>query len=99
MNRRMLPPTQVGYQTRTINGRTYTGAPGIAIDIPDMDASMLSANGWIDIGPSGTTQQRPIGTLGQYTASAGFQFFDTTLGKIIISDGNAWRDPANGNAV
>ena len=99
MNRRMLPPTQVGYQTRTVNGRTYTGSTGVVMDIPDFDATTLSANGWIDICPSGTTLQRPTGTLGQYNASAGFKFFDTTLNQIIVSDGKSWRDPATGNAV
>ena len=49
MSRRMLPPTQTGYQTRTVNGRTYSGSPGSAFDIPDFDADVLSANGWIDI--------------------------------------------------
>ena len=99
MNRRMLPPTQLAYQTRTMNGRTYTGTPGSVMDIPDFDAGPLSANGWIDIGPSGTTMQRPTGTLGPYNASAGSRFFDTTLGHEIVSDGLSWRDPATGGAV
>lgn len=99
MNHRMLPPTQVAYQTRTVNGRTYTGVPGVAIDIPDFDADVLAANGWTDTGPSGTTDQRPTGTMGRYNASAGSRFFDTTLGKDIVSDGVNWRDPATGNIV
>lgn len=92
MNRRMLPPTQVAYQTRTVNGRTYRGSPGVTIDIPDFDADMLAANGWTDLGPSGTTAQRPTGTLGRYNASAGSRYFDTTLGEGIASDGTNWRD-------
>lgn len=99
MNHRMLPPTQAAYQTRVVNGRTYTGAPGVAIDVPDFDADMLAANGWIDAGPSGTTAQRPTGTLGRYSASAGFKFLDTTLGKIIVSNGTSWIDPVTGTAV
>jgi hypothetical protein len=66
MNRRMLPPTQIAYQVRTVNGRTYRGSPGVTIDIPDFDADVLAANGWTDLGPSGTTAQRPTGTLGRY---------------------------------
>jgi hypothetical protein len=66
MNRRMFPPTQVAYQTRVVNSRTYTGAPGAVFDVPDFDAVMLSANGWIDVAPSGSTAQRPPGSLGQY---------------------------------
>jgi hypothetical protein len=99
MNRRMLPPIQAAYQSRTVNGRIYTAAPGAVLDVPDFDAVMLSANGWIDVAPSGTTAQRPIGSLGQYNASAGFEYFDTTLSKINISDGQNWRDPATGGVV
>jgi hypothetical protein len=69
------------------------------LDIPDFDASMLEANGWIDCGPSGTTAQRPTGRLGLYNAGAGSKFFDTTLGLTIASDGISWRDPNTGNAV
>jgi hypothetical protein len=99
MNRRMLPPINIGAQSRTVNGRRYSAAPGVALDIPDFDATMLSANGWIDCGPSGTATQRPTGTLGQYNASAGSKFFDTGLGLTIVSDGISWRDPATGNIV
>lgn len=98
MNRRMLPPTSSAYQTRTVNGRTYTGIPGFVIEIPDFDADVLAANGWTDLGPSGTTEQRPVGSLGRYNASNGSSFFDTTLGKNITSDGTNWRD-ATGSIV
>lgn len=99
MNRRLLPPTNPAYMSRTVNGRTYSRSPGIALDVPDFDAGMLSANGWIDCGPSGATAQRPSGMVGLYNASAGTKFFDTTLGLTIVSDGTNWRDPNNGNAV
>ena len=99
MNRRMLPPINISAQSRTVNGRLYSGAPGTFWDVPDFDANMLAAAGWNDCGPSGTTAQRPIGTLGIYNASAGSKFFDTTLGLTIVSDGISWRDPATGNAV
>ena len=99
MNHRMLPPINVGAQSRTVNGRLYTAAPGVALDIPSFDAAMLSANGWIDCGPSGTADQRPTGTLGQYNASGGSKFFDTALGITIISDGISWRNPATGGIV
>jgi hypothetical protein len=49
--------------------------------------------------PSGPTSARPVGTLGQYTNLPGSMYFDTTLSKLIISDGVSWRDLANGNAV
>jgi hypothetical protein len=69
------------------------------IDVYDADAQELEANGWIPVAPSGPTSARPAGTLGLYSAAAGSTFFDTTLGKLIFSDGETWRDPANGNAV
>lgn len=99
VNHRMLPPTVVAYMTRTVNGRTYSGTPGMVMDIPSFDAAMLMANGWIDVGPSGASTQRPTGTMGQYHSGAGFKFFDTTLGLTILSDGKDWRDPATGNIV
>jgi hypothetical protein len=99
MNIRLLPPVSVSEQTRVVNGRSYTAAPGSVIDVYDADAEQLEANGWIPIAPSGPTSARPTGTLGLYSAAAGQSFFDTTIGKYIVSDGVSWRDPANGNAV
>ena len=34
----MLPPINVGQQAITANGRPYSGTPGTAQDVPDMDA-------------------------------------------------------------
>jgi hypothetical protein len=99
MNIRLLPPVSVSEQTRVVNGRTYTATPGNVVDVYDADAQELQANGWIPIAPSGPTMARPAGTLGQYTNLPGSMFYDTTIGKLIISDGQAWRDPSNGNAV
>jgi hypothetical protein len=87
MNIRLLPPVSVPAQTRVVNGRSYTAAPGSVIDVYDADAEQLQANGWIPVAPSGPTGARPSGTLGLYTAAAGSTFFDMTLGKLIISDG------------
>jgi hypothetical protein len=99
MNIRLLPPTAAAYQTIVVKGRTYSAIPGTTIDVYDADAEQLEANGWIPIAPSGPTSARPAGALGLYSAAAGQSFFDKTLGKLIISDGVSWRDPANGGAV
>ncbi|MCW2285691.1 hypothetical protein M2323_001985 [Rhodoblastus acidophilus] len=99
MNIRMLPPTDVRYQSRTFCGRIYTGAPGVAIDVVDFDAAELSANGWVWIAPSGPTSSRPAGALGPYPAAPGVHFFDTTLNALIVFDGATWRNPATGTAV
>jgi hypothetical protein len=96
MNIRLLPPVEVSEQTRVVNGRSYTAAPGNVIDVYDADAQVLEANGWLPVAPSGPASARPAGTLGLYSAAAGQQYFDTTLGKLIFSDGQTWRDPATG---
>jgi hypothetical protein len=98
MNIRLLP-VSVPAQTRVVNGRTYSSTPGNVVDVYDADAQVLEANGWIVVAPSGPTSARPSGTLGLYSAAAGQSYFDTTIGKLIISDGANWRDPSNGNAV
>ena len=99
---RMLPPTGLSQLNRTVNGRTYSAAPGSAIDIVDCDAEVLSANGWTKIALSGATSARPSTTLNgspPYHATAGFHYVDVTLGKVIVFDGLTWRDPITGNAV
>jgi hypothetical protein len=67
--RRLLPPTSVAYQTRTVNGRIYSGQPGQAIDLPDFDTAMLSANGWIDCGLTGASNARPVSSARTMTRS------------------------------
>jgi hypothetical protein len=59
----------------------------------------LQANGWVFVAPSGPSTARPTGTLGQYTATEGAEFYDQTLGYVIKFAGGAWRNPAVGAAV
>lgn len=102
LNIRMLPPVAVGQQTQTVNGRRYSSAPGVVLDVPDMDATVLAANGWIMCAPSGTTAQRPTTNPNlnpPYVAAPNFEYFDTTLLKLIFWDGTTWRDPVTGSAV
>lgn len=99
MKHRMLPPVDIRYQVLTVNGRTYTGSSGTIVDVVGFDADMLSANGWIYVCSSGDTSERPTGTLGIYNANAGSKYFDTTLDKLIVSDGANWRDPATGDVA
>ena len=104
-NYRMLPPAIVAGQPVTsqqsmqVNGRTYSGAPGSVLDVPDMDGAVLAANGWIRVCSSGSTAQRPTGTSAPFRATPDARYFDTSLGKLIVYDGVTWRDPANGSAV
>ena len=98
---RMLPPINVGQQTITANGRVYSGALGTAQDVPDMDAGILAANGWIRAALSGPTTARPSANptvTPPYTAAPGLHFYDTTLNEVVIFDGATWRTPAGASA-
>jgi hypothetical protein len=99
---RMLPPTGICQLNRIVNGRTYSSAPGAAIDIVDFDAGVLSANGWVKVALTGPTSARPStnpnGTP-PYLATAGLHYVDTTLDKVVVFDGATWRDPLTGSAV
>ena len=75
-----------------------TGTENVT-SLADMDHAILSANGWTWVDQSGTTAQRPTGTLGQYNANEGSTFFDTSLGYVIKYAGGAWRNPSTGAAV
>jgi len=94
----MLPTTKA--KTITANGRLYTvilGTPALAV--PDQDASVLSANGWINAAGvqsvgSGTTANRPTVSL-----VAGNVYNDTTLGYNVVWDGATWRHHSTGIAA
>ena len=79
----------------TVGGRTYTGVAGVPIDAPDFDAAILTAgnNGWVSIGFSGTTAQRPV------NPPIGTLFHDNTLGYVIVWEGAAWRNPSTGASI
>lgn len=78
----------------TVNGRTYTCAAGATIDVPDFDAQILQANGFVALGATvGATTARPA------KPSPGQTFHDTTLGLTIVWEGSAWRNPANAAVV
>ena len=102
MNRRMFPPANPGYSTRTVYGRTYVGAAGTPKTVPDSDAQLLEANGWSTVALSGSTAQRPVegNVNATYRATPGMPFFDETLGQMIsfAADG-VWRDPVSGAQV
>jgi hypothetical protein len=71
--------------TVVIFGRTYTCAVGSVITVPDADALVLMANGWIRsaVG-TGTTAQRPATPLVNQT------FYDTTVGAVMVFNGKGW---------
>lgn len=94
MTQRLMPPSS-GSTSITVYGRTYTCTVGSTIDVPDQDAQVMTANGWISatVGGVGATTARPANpTKGQI-------FHDSTLGYNIIWDGKTWRNPTSGAAV
>jgi hypothetical protein len=98
MTMRMMPPASGLNPSICVNGRNYSCALSAVIDVPDCDGFIMSANGWTEAangGGSGATAARPNAV----TAGKGTPFFDTTLGKVIRSDGKIWRDPNNGAAA
>jgi hypothetical protein len=99
MDHRLLPPTTISKQTMTVNGRVYSATPGSAIDVPDFDSTILQANGWQFVAPSGPSSDRPASALGLYPRVAGAKFYDTTLGAMIEYDGQSWRRVDTGAAA
>jgi hypothetical protein len=94
-NIRMIPPADGNHGTITIRTRVYTCAAGATIDVPDFDANVMMANGWTAsaTGGVGATAARPT------APKTGQQFLDTTVGKIVVWDGKAWRDHVDGSAA
>jgi hypothetical protein len=43
----MIPPGNGQHNSITVNGRTYASTPGTSIPVPDFDAAVLEANGWV----------------------------------------------------
>jgi hypothetical protein len=93
----VMPPADGLHPAIVVNGRSYTCALGSTITVPDQDGYVMISNGWTEAstGGSGATAARPD----PVKAGKGGQFHDTTLGKIIRSDGKIWRDPNTGAAA
>jgi hypothetical protein len=58
-----------------------------------------TATGYFQVEITGTTAQRPTPATPGIFLQAGFSYYDTTLGKTIYYDGEAWRDPTSGSVV
>jgi hypothetical protein len=93
MTTRLLPPS-TGNATHKVNNRVYVGVVGTPQDINDPDAGELSANGWLSLGPVGTTAARPTTNL-----VVGQSYQDRDLGVPILWDGKAWRHGHSGAIV
>lgn len=98
----LYPGAEPGAAAVSTAGRTYVGSPGTVLDVPDFDAVPLQAQGWIPVcfglpalkqGGSSPTGNRPANPW------YGCHYFDTTLGKLAVWDGAAWRDPGTGSSI
>lgn len=79
--------------------RSYSATGGGFIDAigdPSGDASSLVSQGFIPVGGSGTTAQRP---LAAGFLKPGFVYVDTTISKVVIWDGSNFRDPVTGSTA
>lgn len=79
----------------TVNGRVYTCAANSTLDVPDFDAAIMEANGWMPATRDGvvTTANRPAAPV------KGQELVDSTLGKKIRWDGKLWRDVIAGTSI
>jgi hypothetical protein len=96
LNHRVLVPSDPRSLGAIANGRRYPATPGTVISVPESDARVLEANGWIYIVESGPTSARPSNINARVR---GALFFDETLGLFIVFGGSAWRDATTGAVV
>jgi hypothetical protein len=83
-------PSATAPTTVNIEGRVYTLAVGSApIVVPDFDAAILQANGWLVAAKdgAGTTAQRPAANpaTGTPAPRIGYEYWDTTLGAALAT--------------
>ena len=100
MTMRFLSPA-TGAASRTgPDGATWNMSPGRVLDFDPNMADLMRQYGWHPIGFSGGTTDRPAASdTGPNYVKRGTQFFDISVGKILIFDGATWRDPATGAAA
>jgi hypothetical protein len=76
--------------------RAYSATAGGFVDAlgdPSGDAASLTSQGFVLVGASGTTTQRPTGAG---FLRPGFLYVDTTASLVVIWDGASWRNPVSG---
>ena len=95
---RVLAPPTARSALTLANGTTIAQVPGTLLDTADYIAEYLISNGWIRAGTVGSTASRPSSNpnSGTYSAQAGSQHVDTSLGIVVIHDGTTWRSPLTG---
>lgn len=105
-NVRMCPANMTsGTKTATVNGRKFSCAVGATIDVPEFDAQALEAAGFLNMGTSGPTVQRPSYPPTNTSESRvsgvpfGARMIDTTLSVAAVFNGAVWVNAVTGAVV
>ncbi|WP_316410513.1 hypothetical protein [Mesoterricola sediminis] len=85
----MLPPQGHGKAYLEYEGRIYDGTPGSPLDVPESDARVLKANGWIPL--------MEVGAKRPFNPGRGERFLDLVAGAELVFDGFRWLDALTGN--
>jgi hypothetical protein len=89
----MLPPMTGPSVTLNIEGRQYAGKQGQPQAIPLEDARILARNGWLMVGHAALSSGRPV------TPQRGELCVDLEPKRLLMFDGEAWRDVFTGGVV
>jgi len=76
-------------------GVQYTAAPGAVVDVEDFESSVSGpapGSSFVNLGLAGTTVERPTQNADGSSIKPGFRFIDSTLGALIVWNGDTWRD-------
>ena len=83
-----------------VHGRLYAGGPGRVLTVPMVDAVKVQAMGYDFVSLSGQTADRPhADASGPFAPAEGLQFFDESLGRIVVFKSLAWCDAETGKAA
>jgi len=96
--RRLTPPGDNTREPIRVNGRNYACNVGSTLDVPEFDAKILEANGWINTGgiaaTVGNTASRPV------NPRIGHVHIDTTLNAAVTyTGGGVWTHHVSGGSV
>jgi len=83
----------------TVFGRTYNPATGVQ-DVPDSDALVLIANGWINAAAGSNSATTGVDSTKRPTnPTPRTVYIDNTLGITEVYDGKVWRNSVTGVIV